>query len=366
MNDKILPYGTTLKPLLQFSNITESSIRKFLNQKGIYLSEYKRDKMIPILTTTFISPEEFEQLSKMHKTKEAKVKVNTKRVAIKEEVDLIEMLDDYEFDTDEDSSFMNYTYTEKPELHISNNLISFPYEIIRTDRSQDWTAQHTTHKGNVKIKKNGDTLEVELESNHTSNETKDINQKIISDVTNHLKNKDIISEKEKISFVKFEDFDNLNRFIFMLSFKEIDSNINFSSINNIEFGPDTNEENPPEDIEWIKDHVRRLIVKGEKLEEIEFLKDSENQKYLVIEKITYEYSFNLNGHTGEAYISMGFPSILKRLDPMSPFEFYIENLKINWSNNNYVKKVETEVKDKFYQCISNKRDSIYQELKIIQ
>lgn len=363
MKNNILPYGTSLKPLLQFSNISDSALRKFINEKGIYLTEYKRENIIPLLMSSFISPEEFEKLSDLHITKESKTKITTRVVSVDNQIDMISALEDFDFDSNKDSNFSNYRYIKSPQLTIKNGTYTFPYEINRIDRSQDWTEQETKHKGNIVIRQNGSSLDIELESNHTSNETKQINNKIIKEITTHLKNKDLVSSTEKLQFVKFEDFTNINRFKYMLGFQDLSDKINFIGINDIEFGPDTDKETSPERIEWINEHVKKLIVKGKKLEEIDFIGDSANYDYLIIEKITYNYSFNIEGHTGICIASMTFPSILKKRDPMCPFEFYIDNLKINWSDIRN-KKMERKINSFFSDHVSLKKDQLYVKYKM--
>lgn len=110
MKNNILPYGTSLKPLLQFSNISDSALRKFINEKGIYLTEYKRENIIPLLMSSFISPEEFEKLSDLHITKESKTKITTRVVSVDNQIDMISALEDFDFDSNKDSNFSNYRY----------------------------------------------------------------------------------------------------------------------------------------------------------------------------------------------------------------------------------------------------------------
>lgn len=270
MNENILPYGSKLKPLLIYSNLSDSSLRNFINSKGIFLSDYNREKIIPLLVSSFISPEEFDLLKSLHKQKEEKIKRLTKRIKTKAKIDIVDALHDFEFDAENDSSFQNYNYDINPEFTVSEGIYNFPYAITRIDRAQDWTEHETKHTGNIKIKQNGDSLEVDLESNYTSPETKEINQTIINEITKHLQNKDLVEEKEKPTFIKFEDFSNENRFKFLTGFKTLDKDINFLSIDDIEFGPDNQKKDPPEDIGWIKDHIKKLILKGKKLEDIPY------------------------------------------------------------------------------------------------
>ncbi|ULQ61050.1 hypothetical protein K7I13_07305 [Brucepastera parasyntrophica] len=361
--NNILPYGTQLKPLLIYSNLSDSSLRKFINKKGIFLSTYDRETIIPLLVSSLISPEEFEYLRKLHKNREEKIKRSTKRLVTNNDVDIVDALNDYSFDAESDSCFECYKYDISPQFTIEDNVYCFPYTITRIDRLQDWTDYETQHSGNIKISKRKNTLEIELESNYTSPETQDINTKIVNDITKHLRKKKLIDEKEKPTFIKYEDFSNKNRFYFLLNFKKLSKDINFIGINDIEFGPDETKNNHPEEIEWIKDHVKKLILKGKKLEDIPFLTKDENFEFLIIEKITYHYSFNIDGHTGECLVSMGFPNILKKLDPMNPFTYSYDNLKINWDENGVNKSLEKQINNFLSQFIGNVRDTNYEKYK---
>ena len=68
--ETILPFGNTLKPLVASSKVlTPSDLKNTLAQKGIFVSSYNKDETLPLLLTSLLSPQEFEELKEKQKNK---------------------------------------------------------------------------------------------------------------------------------------------------------------------------------------------------------------------------------------------------------------------------------------------------------
>ncbi|MFZ3591713.1 hypothetical protein ACOI1C_21470 [Bacillus sp. DJP31] len=87
--ETILPFGDNLRPLIANSTIlTDSDLKNFLAQKGVFTSSSDRKDTIPLLSMSLLSPNEFEQLREKQSDKEATKKRRNRQLEWKSKEDL--------------------------------------------------------------------------------------------------------------------------------------------------------------------------------------------------------------------------------------------------------------------------------------
>ena len=61
--NRFLPFGESLRAILQHDSIKDRERRQLLRMKGVFVNNPDEDSTFPILTTSLLSPNEFEFLN---------------------------------------------------------------------------------------------------------------------------------------------------------------------------------------------------------------------------------------------------------------------------------------------------------------
>ncbi|MGA8943530.1 MAG: hypothetical protein WB502_12585, partial [Thermoactinomyces sp.] len=301
--DAILPYGEMLRPLIVSSSLSKNDLKRTLARRGIFVSNKQLDHTVPLLLTTLLSPREFEELREKQRTKEDNIKRKTQSIFWNNRVTLLDALEDINFDIHsivyEEDAY--YEILGDPSFRVEQknpNEITLRYQIERRDLTKNWIQHISTHEGSIMFQKQDDG-NVKIIMEHTSNETKDVNEKVKRYLIKSFKDKGHIrSEKvEKITADKFSN-EKRNNFLISLLCNSDDDTLVFKEVTNVEIGPDSAKDSLPEEIEWMKNHVKNLILKGKSLHSMDFFKNEEWRNAIIIQEIeaVYEYKFrNLSG-----------------------------------------------------------------------
>lgn len=356
----ILPFGSTLRTFIARSTLTENDFRTFLNHKGIFFNSYDRKTVLPVFETILILPSDFKFLVGKQTKRDERIKRLSKSFALKKDFNLTEILPFFKFDSVENEINKNYQFITRPEPTEENGSYSFEYRIKSFDKYEAWCQKETEHNGAIIISKNENQLSIETTAEYTSPITKQINEDIISSLRAFLIREDILSSDVKAEFIKYEDFkDNEERIKFLLSFKNIEKNgLKINDIGDSKFGADSSQSLSGSDLEWMENRVKKTILSGKEIDKTPFFED-ENQKYITVEEIVLKYEFNALDSQGYLKLKIGFPEILNRLLPDTPFEFSIINIKFNDPKmNGNEKRIEKlyskifhEEKDKLYKSL---------------
>ena len=88
----ILPTGDQLRAMISQSFLTGKNLRDLLQSKGVFIDENDKNKSVPLLMTSILSPNEFKTLVENQTTKEEKFKVNTLTIPCKTDKKLLEVI----------------------------------------------------------------------------------------------------------------------------------------------------------------------------------------------------------------------------------------------------------------------------------
>ena len=89
---EILPIGDQLRAMISQSFLTGKHLRDLLSSKGVFIDENDKNKSVPLLMNTILSPKEFLKLVESQKTKEEKFKVNTLTLPCKTDKPLLDII----------------------------------------------------------------------------------------------------------------------------------------------------------------------------------------------------------------------------------------------------------------------------------
>ncbi len=311
-NEKIiLPTGDYLRQLIGQSNINQSEIRNIARMRGVFTSIEDKKTIGPLLIKTGISPYEYSELKEAYKTKEDNPKYKTRSIAWSSSSTLNDALpDSIDYDSLLNDQFGVCKLVSPPVFTVENsdpNHISLDFEISRDNLINDWGENTTYHKGRIEFKKADKDMEVSLSLTHTAKETKDLANKIAEEMITHFKSNNHISQNENIKSIKFNDFSNEGRIKFLSDLTQNSkySVLVFSDTKDIHFSPD-NLKNPPSELEWMKDKIDDLKLKGKDLHSTFFVKEKSYHEFIQLFGLTCQYSYKCSGFSGSCKIMFEF------------------------------------------------------------
>lgn len=362
----LLPNGEKLKPLLKKSVITEGDLQKLLKKRGVFNVDKDRKGAIQFLTTTLVSPKEFEELQEIQKTKEDNVKVRNTKLQSKIENMLIDVIGTNLIDSEElENVIDSCTFQTDTALNIVNeNHLFIEYDVLREDITLDWANLNRKFSGRIDIVKDPGTSQIHFSSEYTSGETEEVNVEIIKKITANLKQKDEVENATTLAQYSSNQLNNLNRMKFMLALaNDIENgNLKYKSVKNIEIGRDKTQKVAMEEAGLLfDDGVRNVIINGEKgetLNNIEYIVNEHYYEFLILRALQVEYSYDYPSVKGTCILEFGFPHYFRKTKKSEEFEVIVNKVYINkGSIGENVKSITRKILvdfNEFYQAEFNK------------
>lgn len=338
MNNKkyILPYGDALRDFLNDSNITPSELRGVLRRRGVFVAVEERASYIPILVRTGLTPSELNELLDSMVTREGSPKRQTQSVKCEDNnQSLISSIPhDYKVSEVVKKPFTNYRLLGSPSfkpVEGNDDFIELDFTIERYDHTENWIKNTSQFKGKVKFQKKSDTLDINISLSHTSPETKEVANKIVTDVIKQFKSNGNIKECESIKKIRFKDFSNENRIKFLnqLSQEHNTYELNFKDTKDIGFCPDSSNEFPIE-ISWMQENITNLVIQGKGLHSTVFFKDKKLHKHIQIHKVEASYDFNHKScYYGTCVIAYEFSDFANKQDRNAELTIKVNKVKFH-------------------------------------
>ena len=351
--DTILPFGDNLRPLLASSSLTDSDLKSFLAIKGIFISTSDRERTLPLITMSLLSPLEFEELREKQKDKESVFKRRTRELEWNSKETLLKALKPLKIPLNslipkklkcyEIRNINNFKPVSGNPNHLSLN-----YEIERTNRTKDWATQYSIHMGIIELKLSENLNDLKIIMDHTAEETHEVNEKLVEYLRGYLLNNNFISNK-KIKGIKFNDFNNSKRVIFFLNLlnTSLDDSktFEFNQITNVEISIDINS-TLPDNIKWMEDKIDNMKFKGKAIHETDLLQDPNYHEALILSSVRATFEFKSIASIGSCTFEFGFPARGNIPQPETEFIYKLVNLNYK-SKNKSQKKVEGFLYAKF-------------------
>lgn len=326
-----LPIGESLRAMISQSFLTSGILKKILNDKGVFIDENDKNKSVPLLMTTILSPKEFRELVDNQVKKEEKFKVNTLTIPCKTDKRLLDIIPvNFSVNKIIEENIVykpNYKVIGNPQFSNVDgkpNQIQLSYEIERENKTKDWASSKSTHKAVITLEKKDNEINLVLTKSYTSKETNEINEFLLKNLKNHFKNNNVVKEEEDFVRILFKDFTNVNRVQFFYSFTNpaIDRALEFVEITDLNAQIDDSVSAPQEIKEFISG-INNLRINGKELQEHIFIKNNSYHDKIVFSSISLKYKFNFNGIIGNCIVEFSFPYYLTKQNPNAEFQFDI-------------------------------------------
>ncbi|HAU4930604.1 GapS4b family protein [Aeromonas hydrophila] len=367
-NEKyVLPYGDNLRDLLNDSLITKSDLRAILRKRGVFTYADEKPDQVPLIVRTGVTPKEFVDILEKVKTKEENPKLQTQTVkCIKGDHTLKAMLPaNLDLSRVINKPFSNYKLIGFPSFKTidgDSDNIELAFTIERYDYSKSWDKNTTLFSGKVRLKKEKDSVDVNISLSHTSSETKEVASAITSTLINEMKSSGFIDKKEELKKILFSDFSNENRVLFLqrVSQNPIDCELYFKDTKDIGFSPDESQKLPAE-MSWMEKKISTLILKGSGLHSTFFVQDKALHKYIKLHTLEADYTFDYANFSGTCHITFDFPEFSIKKDVKSELAIRVNSIKFKKKEGISTSKVKEmllsqldKAKIKYYEMYSDK------------
>lgn len=310
--DQILPYGELLRGFMEQSFIGKSALKDVLRNRGIFTHNIEKYDTIPILSSTILSPSEFDYLRECQNSKEDNPKIITQTIEWQSEDTLFDSIpENFDVSSVMNLEFSNFRVVGSPifvPVDGNPNCIRMDFSIEREDMSKNWATNKSIFPGSLELKRLEEGNNIQVVITHTANETKNVAAKTSSSLIKHFKEQGFVNPSKNLEKILFSKFSNSKRVIYLLSLTQRckSSILDFVDIVDVEFSPDPNS-NLPKEIKWMEKKIEDLKLNGNALHETLFFKNLDYYNYLHLYKVDAKFKFHTSGLSGDCVISLGFP-----------------------------------------------------------
>ncbi|MDF1894880.1 GapS4b family protein [Rahnella contaminans] len=353
-----IPSGDELKNLVSQQNCNSTMINNLLKERGLFCGVSEKSGTVPNLITSLLSPDESYDLLTSIKTKEKLDKVNFRNFNLKQDVDLLEEVSGFvDVGKITKNGYINYEISDFSDFTSldgrSNNSVIMEFEICKTDILDDWYITEKFFKGSVEIKKDlnsitGDSqLLMNVKLNHTSPETKEIAENVITLIEGHLENNNIIEHSPHRGRVLMDDFENEKRVKFLNELASLHIGYLFyhQKIDDVHFNPDhsTGYEKQSDAVtNFLEKDIDQYRVKGN-LENIISIKWKHIHPYVRVTKVVASYTISFESYSGECKVAYEFSEYGRKI-PVNP-ELCITfiNIKVKGASPSKIHDIQSSI-----------------------
>jgi hypothetical protein len=310
--DQILPYGELLRGFMEQSFIGKSALKDVLRNRGIFTHNTEKHDTIPILSSTILSPSEFDYLRDCQNSKEDNPKIITQTIEWQSKDTLFDSIpDDFDISSVMNLEFSNFRVVGSPSfvpIDGNPNCIRMDFSIEREDMSKNWATNKSIFPGSLELKRLEEGSDIQLVITHTANETKNVASKTSSSLVKHFKEQGLVNPSKNLERILFSKFSNSKRVIYLLSLTQRcrSSILDFVDIVDVEFSPDP-QSKLPKDIKWMEKKIEDLKLNGNTLHETLFFSNVDYYDHLHLYKVDAKFKFHTSGLSGSCVFSIGFP-----------------------------------------------------------
>jgi hypothetical protein len=333
-------------------------INNLLKERGLFCGVSEKSGTVPNLITSLLSPDESYDLLTSIKTKEKLDKVNFRNFNLKQDIDLLGEVSGFvDVGKITKNGYINYEISDFSDFTSldgrSNNSVIMEFEICKTDILDDWYITEKFFKGSVEIKKdfNGITgdpqLLMNVKLNHTSPETKEIAENVITLIEGHLERNNIIEHSPHRGKVLMDDFENEKRVKFLKELASLHIGYLFyhQKIDDVHFNPDhsTGYEKQSDAVtNFLEKDIDQYRVKGN-LENIISIKWKHIHPYVRVTKVVASYTISYESYSGECKVAYEFSEYGRKI-PVNP-ELCITfiNIKVKGASPSKIHDIQSNI-----------------------
>lgn len=362
--DKFLPFGELIRGFANQSCISKGDLKRALRERGIFLGQNEREKLVPCISSILLSPSEFDSLRESQNTREDNPKKSSSRIEWASDNKFVSVIpgniDCKELIKDE---FVNYKLIQSPEIVFddkNSDKFRIDFEIEREDYNKSWYESKNTFKGSVIVEKTSSN-ELQFIKTYTSAETEEVCNNLQNYLVKHFKSNGNINGEKRLNKILFGEFSNEHRIIFFwrLTSKMESIYYTFKDILDMEFRPDESLD-LPNDIKWMY-KKKELILKGNDIHNTFFIKEKEYYKYLQFWSLESKFDFSYLNFSGTCNVIFGFRDFNQKGNN-AEFEINISNFMIKDSQI-LPSKSKIEIKQKLLEILERQKNDIYKRFK---
>jgi hypothetical protein len=337
--ERMLPYGDTLRQLLNQTYINKSDIVTLLRYRGVLVPKgSSKSELIPMLSTSFISPSEFEYLRNCQSSR-----ANSERIS-----SAIIITSDSDSITDEliQTKIDIASIIEKvaPSVEIvgrptfstgEDGSLKLRIPTKNTHVNKDWASSNTSNYTEVRISSgsnHGKNTKNRVAVSASSTENKKIGQEIIKAIEIEVKKNGNLREDFTMEKTLAAEFSHTKRAALLFKlFQEchlVNNKITFKDLSNVDFIISENYDKAlKDDLLGLKEYVDRSIFSGTQLQDIKYIADKRYFESVIFTELIVLFNFDYNDLHGDFEVQYGFTDFdpTKKTDK-TEFEFKITRI----------------------------------------
>ncbi|MDH7448410.1 GapS4b family protein [Aquimarina sp. 2201CG14-23] len=347
-----LPYGELIRTVLVKPELTENDLKKVIKSKGIFLSKYNKDKIVPELMCTLLSPDEYKNILEFKKNKEEKEKYRTASIPWKGDTNLLKSIPQ----TIKLHQILEEMYTYKSGMELigipsfkkvdgRQDKVELDFEIKEHSEIKDIHNKERKFRGGIVYElKNDGHLHLSVTKTFSSKGTQKLVDTLNKQMENHFKETNSVNREDTFERILFSQFINEDRFLFFMKFLDNIDFLEFSKVENISVSPDSQEDLPDDAKEFLKD-IENLNLKGNVLRRHVLLSKLEYRKCIHLHSMIVKYKFNHAQGSGNCSVEFAFPDFKLNETDNLEFQFYTMKISIdrNYRDSANRKKIERAI-----------------------
>lgn len=333
--NKHVPFGITLQDVLKHPTLTGNNLKSLLKTRGVFIESTQDNDTFPLLSSTILSPTEFEFIKERLKSKEDTPKISSRPLEWHNKQDLIEVvpakIDLKKILVENNTRHKLIMQTNFAAINGDRNRVKMEFRCQTNNYNSSWYRNKNEFAGEIILEKVEQDSKVYLKMIYTSDETLQIADLAVRHLADEFKAKNYTKPETIIERILYNSFNNEQRVRFFLDLTGSTNVFSFQRATDLDVGPDRTLELPVEMKKFMSGNVNELKITGESLHENYFIKDQSNHRYIELAAIEAIYNFSYHAAEGNCVVRFGFPGYFKKR--MSAIEFSIDISDVNLSNS---------------------------------
>lgn len=333
----VLPVGDDLRVFLNQDTITDSLLKTILRHRGVFLASGEKKDMLEYLLLSFLTPDEFEMMLESIRIKEDSFKMRTKSFTVSASDSRLADMMPAQFDVRAIASdpYGNSQIQGNPIFSgvpgSQGNSYTMNVRIERLNYTSDWLQSRREFDSEVRLDLDPEKKTLKITTYHTSKETEKANRRIIQHLAKDFKGRNLIDQEEP-KRITFGSFSNEQRILFFMLFTGLQeyNGLTFKKFSDLSLRLDETKTIPNQErLDWMRQNVTTVKLKGEALQETFFVKDISARPFLIFWRIDAVYTFDLADESGTFTAVLEFADFGKDASPSSDFQISIPSLSID-------------------------------------
>jgi hypothetical protein len=331
--NKFLPFGVSLRDVLQHPSLTPTNLKYLLRQRGIFIESNDDVDTFPLLTTTILSPFEFEFIKERIKSKEDNSKIVSRNIVWTSNEPLINAVPDHinlkRLMENNNSRFKVISQTNFAMVENNPNKVRMEFKCETNNYNSSWYRSKNEFPGEIILEKIQTEGKVYMKMIYTSPETFETSDRGIKFLESYFKENNYAANDRESERILYRDFDNDNRIRFLLSLTENSNIFEFVRITDLDIGPDPSQEPSDEFRRLMSGNVKELKINGDSLHQSFLINEVQNHAITELSIMEVIYNFNYHAASGNCKIRFGFENYFKKRFNNIEFSLNIAALNLN-------------------------------------